>query len=281
MAAQEYYGTSMPILQGPPSGPFPLPQQNGMHPPRPQNQQQPPQAPRPNTSNGQAPPYPLNDTPPPAYSAFNQQQPPQRASSQPPPQNYQPYRPSVDTHQYPPEKLSVPPRPSTLQNMSRPSDYAAQYPPPNAQYQPPPVQPPNGMYQQVGPGLGSLSQVYGSQHPPRRSSTSGASPYRRDSRSRSRSRSRDGRDHKHRHHHHNSRPQAQRQKSSGVNTFLGAGGGAIVGDLIFPGLGTLGGALLGGVGGHEYGKKRTQSNPSRGQRRKGETYEEEYRRGRK
>ena len=79
----------------------------------------------------------------------------------------------------------------------------------------------------------------------------------------------------------NSRPQPRRQKSSGVNTFLGAGGGAIVGDLIFPGLGTLGGALLGGVGGHEYGKKRASSNPSKGGRRKGDTYEDEYRRGRK
>jgi hypothetical protein len=41
-----------------------------------------------------------------------------------------------------------------------------------------------------------------------------------------------------------------------VNTFLGAGGGALIGDMIFPGLGTIGGALLGGVGGHEYGKSR-------------------------
>ena len=44
-------------------------------------------------------------------------------------------------------------------------------------------------------------------------------------------------------------------------TFLGAGGGALVGDLIFPGLGTIGGALLGGVGGHKYEKeKRSYSN---------------------
>jgi len=34
-----------------------------------------------------------------------------------------------------------------------------------------------------------------------------------------------------------------------MSTFLGASGGAVIGDLIFPGLGTLGGALLGGVGG--------------------------------
>lgn len=41
--------------------------------------------------------------------------------------------------------------------------------------------------------------------------------------------------------------------------FLGAGGGAIVGDAILPGLGTLGGMLLGGWGGHEYSKRRSKS----------------------
>jgi len=41
-----------------------------------------------------------------------------------------------------------------------------------------------------------------------------------------------------------------------VKTFLGAGGGAIIGDAIFPGLGTIGGAILGGLSGHEYGKRR-------------------------
>lgn len=40
-----------------------------------------------------------------------------------------------------------------------------------------------------------------------------------------------------------------------MKTFLGAGGGAVIGDLIFPGLGTIGGAILGGLGGHEYGKR--------------------------
>lgn len=78
----------------------------------------------------------------------------------------------------------------------------------------------------------------------------------------------------------------QRQKSKGVNTFLGAGGGALLGDLIFPGLGTIGGAILGGVGGHEYGKKRASSNPSRVHNRRSgssyaDTYEEDGRRGRK
>lgn len=71
-----------------------------------------------------------------------------------------------------------------------------------------------------------------------------------------------------------------------MNTFLGAGGGALIGDMIFPGLGTIGGAILGGVGGHEYEKKRTRSNPNKKEyRRSGsnyaDTYEDEYRRGRK
>lgn len=43
-----------------------------------------------------------------------------------------------------------------------------------------------------------------------------------------------------------------------MKTFLGAGGGAIIGDCIFPGLGTIGGAILGGLGGHEYGKRDKQ-----------------------
>jgi hypothetical protein len=54
------------------------------------------------------------------------------------------------------------------------------------------------------------------------------------------------------------RKHVEKKKSSGVNTFLGAGGGAIIGDMIFPGLGTIGGALLGGVGGHEYGKGKSR-----------------------
>lgn len=133
-----------------------------------------------------------------------------------------------------------------------------------------------------------MQQVYGNgdMNGRRPSTTPGykppRSPYRDDSdRSRSRSRSRDRK--KHRHHQHRSQP--QRKKSSGVNTFLGAGGGAIIGDAIFPGLGTIGGALLGGLGGHEYGKKRASSNPARMKGRSysndGVDYGDDYRRGRK
>ena len=66
------------------------------------------------------------------------------------------------------------------------------------------------------------------------------------SRSRSRARS------------HHSRGSSDRSRSD-RNTFLGAGGGALVGDAIFPGLGTIGGLLLGGLGGHEYARRRSRS----------------------
>jgi len=52
-----------------------------------------------------------------------------------------------------------------------------------------------------------------------------------------------------------------------------------IGDLIFPGLGTIGGALLGGWGGHEAGKRST-SGGSRG-RHKRDRYDEEWEEGRR
>jgi len=57
---------------------------------------------------------------------------------------------------------------------------------------------------------------------------------------------------------------------------LGAFGGGAIGDLIFPGLGTVGGALLGGWGGHEAG--RSTSGGSRG-RHKRDKYDEEWEEG--
>lgn len=116
---------------------------------------------------------------------------------------------------------------------ARPSSNSSKYPPPGNQYQ--------SIYR-------GRKDEYDSRYYDE--------DYERRNRSRSRSRSRD-RDREPRRRH------VERKKSSGVNTFLGAGGGAILGDMIFPGLGTIGGALLGGVGGHEYGKARDKTHHER------------------
>lgn len=67
------------------------------------------------------------------------------------------------------------------------------------------------------------------------------------------------------------------------NTFWGALGGGAIGDLIAPGLGTLGGALLGGVGGHEAGRSRSGSgrDGGRSRTRKRDRYDEEWEEGRR
>lgn len=101
-----------------------------------------------------------------------------------------------------------------------------QDPPKHSQY------PPQSMYQNPPPHLRpyhaysstpNLAQGYSSDPEPRR---------RRRSRNKSPSRSR------------------------AADGFLGAAGGGLIGDLIFPGLGTLGGAVAGYFGGKDYGKHR-------------------------
>lgn len=253
------------------------------HQPPQQFQQQPP----PRSSQASAslnPPYPLSDQPPP----YSEQGP--RPHSQPPPgQRYPqqtsgagagvgaaasaPYPPnhsSMNTHQYPPEKLpQYPPPPPWVQQPGYPAPIAPglsqAYP---AQSYPGP--PPQTYPSQAYPG-----QTYAGQTRPQQPRPNS---YTRPTRSRSQSRER-------RKHHHKSQPEGKPKKNTGMNTFLGAGGGAIIGDLIFPGMGTLGGALLGGIGGHEYGKKRSASNPGRASRRSysngAEYYNDDYRRGRK
>ena len=226
------------------------------------------QAPRPQQQYLSPLPYPLSDAPPP-YTSYMNQRPLSQSQSQPPPHTrpHPDYSPNsgyqypsppnqnanINTHQYPPEKqvhFGQPGRPV-----------------------------PNG-------GVPAVQQSgRGSR---RRTSTakydSSGSPYRdehRDdskTRSPSRSRSRDIEKPHHHHHHHridnNERPQ-QKRKGSGVSTFLGAGGGAVIGDLIFPGLGTIGGALLGGLSGHEFGRERRSYSSDR------DYYEENQRRGRR
>ncbi|TLD39342.1 hypothetical protein E2P81_ATG00329 [Venturia nashicola] len=93
--------------------------------------------------------------------------------------------------------------------------------------------------------------------------------------SRSRSRSRSSRSgHSHHSHRSDNRSGGRLGKTSHARSdrdaFLGAGGGAIIGDTLVPGLGTLGGALLGAMGGNKCAKKRTKSDVGGGdhQRRK-------------
>ncbi|KAF1988138.1 hypothetical protein K402DRAFT_29650 [Aulographum hederae CBS 113979] len=78
-------------------------------------------------------------------------------------------------------------------------------------------------------------------------------------RDRHRSRSRSGHHSHHRKHSFNADKERRDR-----DTFLGAGGGALLGDALFPGLGTVGGLLLGGWGGHHHAKKRSRSSTETG-----------------
>ncbi|APA12694.1 hypothetical protein sscle_09g074640 [Sclerotinia sclerotiorum 1980 UF-70] len=97
--------------------------------------------------------------------------------------------------------------------------------------------------------------------------------------------------HRHSHSHsrsRHSRPSRDRARHDHKdrNAFLGAISGGAIGDLIMPGLGTLGGALLGGVGGREVsrnGRKNEKTGRKEGRRIFGgsrKTYDQEWREGR-
>ena len=76
------------------------------------------------------------------------------------------------------------------------------------------------------------------------------------------------------------RPQPRKRHNSNTsNTFLGAFGGGAIGDLIFPGLGTLGGALLGAFGAHDLSSRSQSQNGNK--HRKRDKYDEEYDEGRR
>ena len=209
----------------------------------------------------------------------------QRPHSQPPPAQ------RIDASQQPQPQY----RPSNLSAQYRPSpqphSYSYNYPPEKQLY------PPHDDYRRDDPQQRPYGQP-SSQKPDRRPTSSSKQyqsiyrgrkdehdkryydeDYERRDRSRSRSRSRSrGRDRDH----DSRRKHVEKKKSSGVNTFLGAGGGALIGDMIFPGLGTIGGALLGGVGGHEYGKSRDKTHyersPGRRHRRYSNEDDTDYRR---
>lgn len=213
--------------------------------------QTPPSRPQLNTYS--TPPYPMSDAPPPYTSVADS-----RPHSQPPP-----VRPASDIYRpYPPNNPQY-----TVEKQSRPppqTQYGGSYNPPkqgfggqNYPQQSGYLQPPGPAYNQgytSNPGY-AVQQQQPKPH----------AHFRDDrSRDRSRSRSRGDRDRerdrsRHRRHHrpdshHRSDSYKQdsgKKKGSSANTFIGAGGGALIGDAIFPGLGTIGGAILGGLGGHK------------------------------
>ena len=70
---------------------------------------------------------------------------------------------------------------------------------------------------------------------------------------------------------------SESSRSSKADGFIGAAGGGLIGDLIFPGLGTVGGALVGFFGGKDYGKHRKWREEKRD--REQERWERKYRKG--
>ncbi|KAI9667807.1 MAG: hypothetical protein M1821_000626 [Bathelium mastoideum] len=205
----------------------------------------------------------------PGHPDFQQQspiQPPQRSfSDAPPPYSSLPPQAQAYYPLPPPQQNSYPPPPPRQSS----------YPPPPIQYPPTPQKSSSGPYQQ--PSF-SQSQYLAPSHssaslappnptlkqtrfnlPPSRSHSSPPDEYY-DENARSASRPRG-----HRHHSHSPRPHSHRHHSHSAaapkshknrDTFLGGGAGAIVGDAIFPGLGTLGGLLLGGWGGYDHARRK-------------------------
>ncbi|KAF2710970.1 hypothetical protein K504DRAFT_475843 [Pleomassaria siparia CBS 279.74] len=266
MAAAEYYFGSAGALQNQ-TRPNPLPPQQ----PHPYNLQAPP------TSNQQLQHY---NTLPPSYSPY--------VASPPAQSQFNGY----STQPQPPHQ-NFPPPPQD----GRPPTSVAPYP------QTPPMHPqtytPQPQNQQTPGYLGAPLQVFRSHsQPPHVHFAQGkTSNDFSDSHSDSDSDSYHQRHHRERRHRH-SHSSSHRSRSSSLDrdrdyddysresrqhkkahksrdTFLGAGAGGLVGDMIFPGLGTVGGLLLGGYGGRKHAEKRSRSHSgaaddARGRRRAGE-----------
>ena len=201
---------------------------------------------------------------PPQQRQYHQQLPPQpwpqqqynnsHYASTPPP-SYSPY-----AQQHEKQQLQAYPPPNPLQQQ--------QHPGPAGPYFPPPPQQPNN-YLGVPP-----QHIRSHSQPPTRvhftddastrlgsetESSSSARPRRRrhgkhrshDDSARSRDADSDS--------DHSDRPRrakTHQKKHDSRDTFLGAGAGGILGDAIFPGLGTAAGLILGGLGGRKYARER-------------------------
>lgn len=239
MAAQDYYLGSQ-AAQELPGHTRPNLYPQAQQPSQPQYPQ-PPTQPYAQQNSYNASTY--TNTPPPSYSLY-----PQQSTSQ---QRLQTYHPQ---QQYPAKAPQTP---------------AAPYPqtPPPAQYYPPPPQQQNSY-------LGAPLQPIRSHSQPARvrfadpesdrstdlgsNSDSDSSLQRRRRHHRHRS-SNDhdldysGRERERSHRHSSSKIDKESHKDR--DTFLGAGAGTILGDAIFPGLGTAAGLLLGGYGGRKYAER--------------------------
>jgi hypothetical protein len=187
------------------------------------------------------------------YPPKPQPKPPQY--QQPPAQQYS--RPHWDAS-YNNSSLATPPSQQQLQTYAPPPQ---QQPfPDNAHATPPyPTNPPQ--YPQSNTHLGPPLQHQRSRSQPSRVHFAKQESDMSDSDSFSDTSASSRRRHRHRRHdsdrplEHHRPTRAQRHEHKDRDTFLGAGAGALVGDVIFPGLGTAAGILLGGIGGRKYAKR--------------------------
>jgi hypothetical protein len=222
---------------------------------------------------------------------------------QQPQPGYQP-QPSQSLSQYstPPPAYSAFGPPPQQQQLLGPQEHAPQpqYQQPPQGYQgyptqPPATQPPHPQQyqQQQNEYLGVPLQPYRSHSQPPRvhfasdddsdlsdsSSTDSSSPRRRRHRKHRHSHSH-SHSNSHSHHHRSSSfddremdrdtrshlRDTHRKEQKDRSTFLGAGVGGLVGDVIFPGLGTAAGLVLGGYGGRKHAHKKRRSNSDVGHR---------------
>jgi hypothetical protein len=68
---------------------------------------------------------------------------------------------------------------------------------------------------------------------------------------------------RHKHQEKRKRRISDSSRSANADGFIGAAGGGLIGDLIFPGLGTAAGALAGWIGGKDYGENRKRREEKR------------------
>ncbi|KAH7412155.1 hypothetical protein DE146DRAFT_271471 [Phaeosphaeria sp. MPI-PUGE-AT-0046c] len=217
----------------------------------------PPQA-YPSQPQGSPPPYQQQYPQQPYNTSYNIALP----QHQPLPQTYPPAPPQIQ-HNYAPDSRPPPPYPTG----------PPQFPTGPAQqntYLGPPLQPIRSHSQPARVHFAGEDDFDSSSSSRSRSS----SPERRRRHRRHRSRddeyateSRSGDGRRHRSHHET---RAQRREHKDRDTFLGAGAGALVGDVIFPGLGTAAGILLGGLGGRKYARSKSEDDVRGHRSRRGE-----------